>query len=82
MDVRIVSHYADDVEFQSPVAVDLFGEALRTINGEKGPDALFRTRARGGPREDRVRVPGCLSRSGHSDGARSVKDEHAPSSWN
>jgi ketosteroid isomerase-like protein len=32
---RIVSHYADDVEFQSPVAVHLFGEALRTIKGKR-----------------------------------------------
>ena len=32
---RIVSHYGDDVEFQSPVAVHLFGEAFRAIKGKK-----------------------------------------------
>ena len=32
---RIVSHYADEVEFQSPFAVHLFGDALRTIKGKK-----------------------------------------------
>ena len=32
---RIVSHYADDVEFQSPFAVHLLGDAWRTIKGKK-----------------------------------------------
>ena|SRR5262249_48622529 len=32
---RILSHYADDVEFQSPFAVHLLGEAWRTIKGKK-----------------------------------------------
>ena len=32
---RRVSHYADDVEFQSPLAVHLFGDALRVIKGKK-----------------------------------------------
>jgi hypothetical protein len=32
---RIISHYADDVEFQSPFAVHLLGEALRAIKGKK-----------------------------------------------
>ena len=32
---RIISHYADDVEFQSPFAVHLLGEAWRTIKGKK-----------------------------------------------
>jgi hypothetical protein len=38
---RIVSHYADDVEFQSPVAVHLFGDALRTIKGKEDLTRYF-----------------------------------------
>jgi ketosteroid isomerase-like protein len=38
---RIVSHYADDVEFQSPFAVHLFGEAFRTIKGKKNLTHYF-----------------------------------------
>ena len=38
---RIISHYADDVEFQSPLAVHLFGEALRTIKGKKDLTRYF-----------------------------------------
>ena len=32
---RILSHYTDDVEFQSPFALHLLGEASRTIKGKK-----------------------------------------------
>jgi hypothetical protein len=32
---RITSHYADDVEFQSPFAVHLLGETWRTIKRKK-----------------------------------------------
>src|SRR6187455_2193883 len=69
----ILSHYSDDVEFQSPVAVHLFGETFRMIRGKKALTDYFE-RACLGPGEDRVRIPGCLSRCGHDGGALSVKD--------
>ena len=39
--MRIMSHYSDDVEFQSPVAVHLFGETFRIIKGKKNLTAYF-----------------------------------------
>ena len=38
---RIVSHYADDVEFQSPFAVHLLGDAWRTIKGKENLTHYF-----------------------------------------
>jgi|SRR6476646_3303453 ketosteroid isomerase-like protein len=38
---RIISHYADDVEFQSPFAVHLLGEARRTITGKENLTHYF-----------------------------------------
>jgi ketosteroid isomerase-like protein len=38
---RIVSHYADDVEFQSPFAVHLLGDAFRTIKGKENLTRYF-----------------------------------------
>jgi hypothetical protein len=38
---RILSHYADDVEFQSPFAVYLLGEEWRTIKGKRDLTQYF-----------------------------------------
>ena len=38
---RIVSHYTDDVEFQSPFAVHLLGDAFRTIKGKENLTRYF-----------------------------------------
>lgn len=70
---QVESRYSNETTNSSgshPVRVLL--QALR----EKGADRLFRTRARGGPGEDRVLVPRCLSRSGHSRGPLPVKGVH------
>ena len=40
---RIVSHYTDDVEFQSPAAVHLLGEGARIIKGRKDLTHYFET---------------------------------------
>ena len=37
----ILSHYSDNVEFQSPVAVHLFGETFRMIRGKKALTDYF-----------------------------------------
>ena len=38
---QILSHYSEDVEFQSPFAVHLFGETWRMIKGKKDLAAYF-----------------------------------------
>ena len=38
---QILSHYAEDVEFQSPVAVHLFGETWRVIKGKRDLASYF-----------------------------------------
>jgi ketosteroid isomerase-like protein len=38
---QILSHYSEDVEFQSPVAVHLLGETWRMIKGKKDLASYF-----------------------------------------
>jgi hypothetical protein len=38
---QILSHYSEDVEFQSPFAVHLFGETWRIIKGKKDLASYF-----------------------------------------
>jgi|SRR6516164_6584930 ketosteroid isomerase-like protein len=38
---QILSHYCEDIEFQSPVAVYLFGETMRVIKGKRDLATYF-----------------------------------------
>lgn len=46
---RILSHYTDDVEFQSPLAVHLLGETSRVIKGKKDLTHYFKTALESAP---------------------------------
>ena len=79
---RIISHYADDVEFQSPFAVHLLGEAWRTITGKENLTHYFERVLTAVPGKIEFELLASFTEWTLSWCTFSQRHTNAPSSWN